>query len=361
MSKERKIRVLVVEDSSAGPGRLAQILAEDAAIQVVSAAQTGHGVLQFLARHAADVVLLDVESSKTDSFETTQSIMETRPVPIVLCNGQHPHGSTTLFRLMEAGAVACVEKPPKPAHQEFDQRCANLVRTVKLMSEIKVVHRWPRSRRPGEPEIAAASPERPDRSGPVEVVGIGASTGGPPVLQAILAALPRDFRVPILIVQHIAPGFLGGLVEWLSQTTGMKIHIGAHHLRAQGGHVYIAPDGFHMGIDRSGLIELSREGPENGLRPAVNHLFRSLADGYGPRAIGVLLTGMGRDGADEMKRMHEYGAVTIAQDQQSAVINGMPGEAIALGAVDHVLPPDKIATVLVALTQRQAALEGARS
>jgi two-component system, chemotaxis family, protein-glutamate methylesterase/glutaminase len=362
MNKERKIKVLLVEDAGAATGGLAQILNSDPAIQMVGVVRNGRGALAFLARHNADIVLLDIETPVADGSETTRMIMETRPLPIVICNrGGDPRGSVAMFRSMEAGAVACVERPREPNHREFRQRTAHLLQTLKLMSEIKVVHRWPRSRRMAEAEEPAIPSRRMGPCAPVEIVGIGASTGGPPVLRTILAALPRDFAVPVLIVQHIAPGFLAGLAEWLGQTTGMKIHIPAHQFQTHPGHVYLAPDGQHMTVEPGGSILLSRGEPDNGMRPSVNRLFRSLADGFGPGAVGVLLTGMGKDGADELKRMRDNGATTIAQDQETSVVHGMPGEAIALGAASYIFPPDKIAPALAALVQQQPVYEGVQS
>ncbi|MBI2946982.1 MAG: chemotaxis protein CheB, partial [Verrucomicrobia bacterium] len=197
-----------------------------------------------------------------------------------------------------------------------------------------------------------SAPEaRPAESKPatagVNLIGMGASTGGPPVLQTILASLPKDFSAPILIVQHIARGFLPGLTEWLNQTGGLQIHVASYGTCPLPGHVYLAPDDFHMGISASGRILLTREEPENGLRPAVSYLFRSLAEVCGPSALGVLLTGMGKDGAAELKLMRDQGAITIAQDRESSVVHGMPGEAIQLGAAAYVLPPEGIAGALV--------------
>jgi two-component system chemotaxis response regulator CheB len=225
------------------------------------------------------------------------------------------------------------------------------------MSEVKVVRRWPRPRAVS----AAAPPEpRPSRgrtSGAMSVIGIGASTGGPPVLQAILSGLPKDFPIPLLIVQHIAPGFLPGMVEWLNQTTGLRIHIAAHGATPLPGHAYIAPDDFHMGI-ASGRISLARDALENGLRPAVSYLFRSIAHTCGPQGTGVLLTGMGKDGAAELKLMRDHGAFTIAQDRDSSVVHGMPGEAIDLGAACVVLAADRIAAALVTRAAQKPAAAG---
>jgi two-component system chemotaxis response regulator CheB len=248
---------------------------------------------------------------------------------------------------MEAGAVACVEKPVALG-PDFEPRLHNLLQSVRLMSEVKVVRRWNRSRSaPVVPAANAPSHSRIATAG-IRLIGIGASTGGPPVLQTILSGLPKDFPVPLLIVQHIARGFLPGMVDWLSQTTGLRVQIAAHGAIPLPGHAYVAPDDFHLAADARGHLVLAREDAEGGLRPAVSYLFRSLADSYGANAVGVLLTGMGKDGAPELKRMKANGAYTIAQDRDSSIVHGMPGAAIELGAATQVLPADKIAGALIA-------------
>jgi len=156
-------------------------------------------------------------------------------------------------------------------------------------------------------------------------------------------------------VQHIARGFLPGLVEWLNQTTGFPVHVASHGTCPLPGHAYLAPDDFHMGVNTSGHILLTREEPENGLRPAVSYLLRSLAEVCGPNALRVLLTGMEKDGAAELKLMKDRGATTIAQDRESSVVHGMPAEAIELGGATLVLPADKIADTLVTLAHRRQA------
>lgn len=180
------------------------------------------------------------------------------------------------------------------------------------------------------------------------MVGIGASTGGPPALQKILAGLPGDFPAPILVVQHIARGFLPGLKEWLKQKTPLGLHIAEHGICPQPGHVYLAPDDFHMGVGSGGRILLAHDAPQNGMRPSVSHLFRSLVETCGAQAVGVLLSGMGADGAAELKLMKDRDAVTIAQDRESSVVHGMPGAAIELGGATYVLPAEKIAEALLA-------------
>jgi len=349
----RKINVLVVDDSRLARMLLVHLLLSDPQIQVSAALNDGQAALDFLKDNKPDVVLMDIHMPGLDGFETTRRIMETQPVPIIICTATtDPDEVATTFPLMEAGAVACVEKPVSREHADFEQLVTNLLQTIKLMSEVKVVRRWPRLRSIA-PLVPAARPVelKPAPAG-FTFVGVGASTGGPPVLQTILSSLPEDFPGSLLIVQHIARGFLPGLVEWLNQTTGFQVHVASHGTCPLPGHAYLAPDDFHLGVSASGRIRLTQEALESGLRPAVSYLFRSLAEVCGPDALGVLLTGMGKDGAAELKLMKDRGATTIAQDRESSVVHGMPAEAIKLGGATHVLPADKIGAALATLAHR---------
>ncbi|MBI4195208.1 MAG: chemotaxis-specific protein-glutamate methyltransferase CheB [Betaproteobacteria bacterium] len=351
---ERKIKVLVADDSQVARMLLAHLLESDPQIRVVGAVADGQSAVDFVAENKPDVVLMDIHMPHLDGFEATRRIMETQPVPIIICSATtNPREVATTFRLMEAGAVACVEKPIAREHVEFEQLVADLLQTVKLMSEVKVVRRWPRSRLAPVPAPVARAAALKPAPAEIRVIGIGASTGGPPLLQTILAGLSKDFPVPMLVVQHIAHGFLPGLAEWLNQTTGFRIHVASYGTLPLAGHVYLAPDDFHMGVSASGRILLTREEPENGLRPAVSYLFRSLAEVWGASALGVLLSGMGKDGAAELKLMKDKGATTIAQDRESSVVHGMPGVAIGLGGATHVLPADRISDALVTLVNRR--------
>ena len=338
------IKVFVVEDSPTSRILLTRILQSDPNINVIGTANNGKEALEFLKSKKPDIVTMDVKMPVMDGFEATKIIMETDPLPIVIVSASSSKGEINLtFLAMEAGALSFVGKPRGITHPDHRKMAYNLVRTVKAMSEVKVVRR----RRP------VAAPEALPRIKPVRVpqdiqlVAIGASTGGPPVLKDILSKLPGDFAVPVLIVQHISKGFIKGLIDWLQQSSKLPIHLATHNELLLCGHVYLAPDDFHMGTAFGNRLALSQASPENGdLRPAVSYLFRSVARAFGSNAAGVLLTGMGKDGAIELKEIRDRGGVTIAQDKNTSTVHGMPGEAIRLDAAKFILPPDDIAVML---------------
>lgn len=347
------IKVLIVEDSKVVQEFLAHILTSDPAIQVVGVADNGEEALEAVKQKRPDVITMDIHMPKVDGFEATRAIMETAPTPIVIVTGSlKAKELASSFRAVEAGALAVVLRPPGIGHPEHGTAAGELIRTVKLMSEIKVVKRHPAARGRALPPTAKMEVRRADVQ--IQAIAIGASTGGPLVLQQILSGLPRDLPVPVLMVQHIAAGFIKGFVEWLSGTTRFPVRIASDGEYPLPGHGYVAPDGFHLGIGNGPRIVLSDHAPENGLRPSVAYLFRSVAQTLGPRAAGVLLTGMGRDGAVELKEMKDRGAVTIVQDEESSIIFGMPGEAVALNAHTYILSPDKITTLLGTLAEIQS-------
>lgn len=350
------IKVLIVEDSLVAQNLLAHILNSDPQIEVIGIAKNGLEALEFLRHTTPDVITMDVNMPRMDGLETTRRIMETQPVPIVIVTASYdPEHVTMSFRAIEAGAVALLEKPHGPGHPNHQELANALTRTVKTMSEVKVVRRWDHYRK------ANFSPETPKVSqsitaqSEIQLIAIGSSTGGPATLQTILAKLPADFPVPILVVQHIATGFLTGLIDWLSRSVSLSIKVATHQELLKPGYVYFAPDGLQIGLAKNGRIVLSDAEAENSLRPSVSYLFRSVASTLGSQAVGVLLTGMGKDGAAELKLMKNVGAITIAQDADSSIVHGMPGEAIKLNAVTHVLSPEQIANLLVQLAKNRKA------
>ena len=344
------IKVLVVEDSPVVREFLVHILGSDPAIRVVGTAHDGEEAIEAIARTQPDVITMDVHMPKMNGLDATRRIMETCPTPIVVVSGStDPREVATTFEAMEAGALAVLRRPAGLGHPDYEATARELVQTVKLMSEVKVVRRWPRARRD---QVARPAQARLDHApGKVRIVALGASTGGPPVLHTILSQLPEDFPAPVLVVQHMAAGFVRGFIEWLAQSSRLPVHLAAHGEQLLAGHVYVAPDELQMKVERGGRIALTRDAPENGLRPAVSYLFRSVAEVYGSDAVAGMLSGMGRDGADELKLLKDMGAATFAQDKDSSVVHGMPGEAIKLGAATFVLPPEKIAAVLSRLAK----------
>jgi len=350
------IRVLVVEDSPVVREFLVHVLTCDPAIQVIETASNGEEALEAVEQARPDLITMDIHMPKMNGLEATRRIMETHPIPIVIVSGSsNSREVATTFHAMEAGAVAFVERPRGIGHPDHEATARELVRTVKLMAEVKVVRRWARLRRDGAAPIVSPPADVRTAEAPTEIclVAVGASTGGPLVLQTILSGLPNDYPLPVLVVQHMAPGFIQGFADWLAPTSALPIHVAQQGERILPGHAYIAPDGFQMKVGMGGQLFLAEDDPENGHRPSVCYLFRSVAGIYGSKAVGVLLTGMGRDGAEGLKTMRDMGAVTIAQDQESSVVHGMPGEAIRLDAATYVLPPNRIAATLAQLANKK--------
>jgi two-component system chemotaxis response regulator CheB len=343
------IRVLIVEDSPVVQELLTHILTSDPGITVAGVANDGKIAISSVERLKPDVITMDINMPNLNGYETTRRIMESTPVPIIIvsgsCNASDPDNS---FDAMEAGALAILRKPTGLGHPEHLADAAALIRTVKLMSEIKVVRRWPRIRRE-TPVPNLPTSTKGIMKGTIQIVAIGASTGGPAVIQKIFSALPKELSVPVVVVQHMASGFMENFVSWLSATTGFPASIAVQGEYLTPGHAYFAPDDFHMLVGRDHRIILSGEKPENALRPSVSSLFRSVAETFGCDALGVLLTGMGRDGADDLKLLRNRGAVTIVQDRESSIIFGMPGEAVKIDAADFIMAPEAIARFIAQL------------
>ena len=344
------IKVLIVEDSPVVKELLTYILSSDPAIQVIGTASNGEEAVKAVRDKMPDVVTMDINMPKMDGFEATRIIMETTPTPIVIVSASwDPQEVQKTFRAIDVGALATVRKPVGVNHPDYKDKAKELIQMVKLMSEVKVIRRHSRIKHGKGISAGLAVNDLIPSTTDVKVVAIGASTGGPPVIETILSGLPKDFRAPLLIVQHIAPGFVQGFADWLANSCRIPVKIATRHEFPLPGHAYIAPDGVHMGLDTSGRIVFEGSEPENGLRPAVSYLFRSVANVFGKNIVGVLLTGMGKDGAKELKMMKEKGAITIAQDEESCVVYGMPGEAVNLNAATYVLSPPKIAELLAGL------------
>jgi two-component system chemotaxis response regulator CheB len=345
MTQMTPIRVLIAEDSPVARELLVYILQNAPGIQVIGTARNGAEAVRLAKRLKPDVITMDVHMPEMDGFEATRQIMTESPCPIVIVSASMNKNERDLtFDALKSGALTVLEKPSvndsTPIHDY-------LVQQVKLMAEVKVIRRWGDAHKFGLASNQAGSPvlKRNGKS-KIQMVVVASSTGGPGVLAQILSQLPADFPAPILIVQHITAGFGAGLAAWLNQNSLLEVRLARHADEPEVGQVLIAPDDQHMLVNGMGLIALNQEPPYHGLRPSANYLFNSVARVYGATAIGVILTGMGADGAEGLQALRQTGAHTIAQNKESCVVFGMPAVAIELGAVEQVLPAEKIAAAL---------------
>lgn len=363
------LRVLVVDDSPLMRRMLRQLLEQDAEIQVVGEAGDGRQGLALVAELKPDLVILDVQMPVMDGLETTRQIMAYHPTPILVFTGTLSNREVDItFEMLGAGALDVMEKPVlgDPAALELARRA--LVRKIRLLSRVRVVTHLRGRRSRGQQQVAGAPPpglspvcfavqrQKPSPAPEAQpalcpVVVIGASTGGPRVVRQILAGLPADFPAAIIVVQHIADGFSAGMVEWLAQSVPLHVTLAAEGMPIRPGHVLVAPDRYDLLVQPNGTIHLSGL-PLLIQRPAIDIVMQSVAAVCAKQAVGVLLTGMGRDGAIGMLAIRRAGGYAIAQDGASCAIFGMPRAAIELGAADIVLPPQQIAA---ALCQRLAA------
>ncbi len=341
------IRVLIVDDSPTLRYLIRAILESDPELQVVGEAYNGEHAVTLCHKLQPDIITMDVQMPKMNGFDAIRRIMAESPRPIlVLTSTLSDEQLGISFKALEAGALMVVGKPH--GLPDTDPEAEQLILQVKAMADVKVVRR-----RPWLQKETAAPP--PGRQGPrpspgmVRLIAIGASTGGPPALQAILSQLPADLAVPVAVVQHISPGFVEGLVRWLNGTTPLTVKVAEHGERLQPGIVYVAPDGQHLLVKQTGRVWLRDDPPVNGHRPSVTVLFESAAQSYRAAVVAVLLTGMGCDGAQGLKSLYDAGSCTIAQDQATCVVFGMPKEAIALGAATEILALQQIGGRLVEL------------
>jgi two-component system chemotaxis response regulator CheB len=347
------IRVLVVDDSAVLRQGTKFILESDAGLKVIGEAKNGEEAVALTRRLRPDVITMDIRMPKMDGLEAIRHIMAENPVPIVIVSSIDLDRETDIAsQATKLGAVAVLRRPVSVSDPKYKAFVARLVEKVKLMSDVKVIHRTRTGERAPSETRAPEPTAQPETRPKTQVIAIGASTGGPAALNQILSALPANFPTTILVVQHISFGFVEGLAGWLDAACKLQVKVAEHRERIQPGVVYIAPDDQHMVIDVYGRIRLHQSDLVNGHRPSVTVLFESVAKAYGPAAMGVILTGMGSDGAVGMKALRDAGTITIAQDQESCVVFGMPKEAIALGAVQHIAPLEKMAQTMMALCKR---------
>lgn len=333
------IRVLVADPSSVLRRALVSLLGEDPRIWIVGEASEGFDAVEQARRLRPDVIVLDADLPGLDGLSATQAIMIEAPARVLILSSEQRPGQEDLpSRAREAGALEIIVASEGGA-AELIAFVRKVVESVRLMAEVPVV-----GRRRGTP---AALREVPAHEAVVDVFGFVASTGGPPALARVLGELPADLPIPLLVAQHIAPGFVGGLARWLASVSKLQILTAIDGDKPRPGHVYLAPDRCDLLLERSGHL---RTPLSTGLHcPSGDLLLRSLASSYGRRAGGMVMTGMGDDGADGLLALRTAGGATFAQDEGSSLVFAMPQAAWARGATRSLLAPEAVAPILLAL------------
>ncbi len=344
------LNVLVVDDSPMARQLLVEILEQDPDICVVGVARNGREGVELTQELRPDLITMDIQMPVMDGFEATQEIMIVRPTPIVIVSASTTvHEVETGMRALRAGALTVRLKPHGPGSPNFDREVIELIDTVKSLAEVKVVRQY---RNLVCPTSTTVAPGQGTNVG-YHAVAIAASTGGPPALHCLLSALPADFPVPILLVQHIADGFGGPFAKWLDTTVSVSVRVPEDGERLEPATVYVAPEARHLGVSRSRRIALSSAPPIGGFRPSASYLFDAVAREFGNKVVAMILTGMGSDGVDGLRTVREKGGRTIAQDEATSVVWGMPGTAVAAGLIQDVLPVDGMAKRLLAIVTRE--------
>jgi len=343
-----QIRVLVVDDSLVAREMLQQILASDPAIKVVGTAQDGAEAVTSVAKLRPDLVTMDIHMPKMDGLAAIEQIMAFTPTPIlVVSSSVHGEGVGRAFDALSGGALEVVKKPEPRDWEDLERIGRDIIRRVKYLSRIKVItHIRGRHARP-EIDVPAFD-AAPVSAGGRSLVAIGSSTGGPSALLNVLGRLPGDFPVPLVVAQHIADGFIPGLVTWLNSGCAIQVRAAEDGDTLQPGVAYFAPTGCNLEVEGTRICFTPTRRAQLYV-PSADVLFESIARTVRSRAVGVLLTGMGADGAAGLKVLHDTGAATIAQDEATSTVFGMPKAAIDLGAASSVLAVNDIAAELVSL------------
>ncbi|MGK7923594.1 MAG: chemotaxis-specific protein-glutamate methyltransferase CheB [Trichodesmium sp.] len=370
MTNNRKvIKILIVDDSPVALIILKKIFAASPEIEVIGTAKNGLDALKLMPLIEPDVICTDLHMASMNGLEFTREIMEKYPRPIlVISSSVQEHDTQNVFQLLEAGAVDVFPKPETGFTSNHKITNQELINKIKILSGVKVFTQHRRHINRVKPENKQQlcvkniqekrvrmpltfSPQTPSKyhrsTKNIQVVAIGASTGGPQALKTIINNLPSNLPVPVICVQHISNGFLSGLVNWLASESKLPVKIARSGEFPKPGVIYFPPEEHHLELNSTGRFICLKTPAIGGHRPSITVTFKSVANFYSSFAIGVLLTGMGRDGADGMKAIDESGGMTIAQDEASSVIFGMPKEAIALGAAQYILSINDITPMLL--------------
>ncbi|WP_243370332.1 chemotaxis-specific protein-glutamate methyltransferase CheB [Geotalea sp. SG265] len=330
------IRVLITDDSALAREVIKDIFRLTGDIIIVGEAADGAGAVELTQKLKPDLVLMDLMMPIMDGLTAIEEIMAHAPTPIlVLSASLGDRDVNNAFAAIKRGALDVMAKPEGFATETVSRCFASaIIEKVRMLARIKVIRRRP-SRSRGVP------PSGPKSVEPHRILAIGASTGGPQAVMKIVRSLPADFNASVLIVQHIASGFAYGFAQWLSRESTIPIRLAKDGEEFLPGAALVAPSNCHM-VVAGGRIKLTKDQPVNCCRPSIDVLFKSLAQEHGGSVVAILLSGMGKDGAEGLTHIRQRGGMTIAQDEQSCAVFGMPKAAIAMDAVDMVVPLGKI-------------------
>lgn len=335
------IRVIIADDSLVAREMLVQILDSDPGIRVVGQAKDGAEAVELVERLRPDLITMDIHMPKLDGLGATERIMAYTPTPIlVVSSSVYGEGMGRAFDAMSLGALEVIKKPEPKDWADLDRIGRDVIRKVKVLSRVRVI-----THIKGKRSAVGVAPHAGAPAISRSVVAIGSSTGGPSALLEILARIPTDFPLPIVVAQHIADGFVPGLVSWLDSGCKISVRSAVDGQKIEGGVVYFAPTGTNMVLDGD-VTRFQTPGQGQLYIPSADTLFDSVARSHGKRGVGVLLTGMGADGAEGLKLLRNTGASTIAQNEATCTVFGMPKAAIDIGAAEMVLPLTSIAEAL---------------
>ena len=338
------IRVLVVDDSAFMRKMVSEILARDPGICIAGQARDGADALVKLEALHPDVVTMDIEMPVLDGIGALAEIMRRRPTPVLMLSSLTQAGAEATLRCLELGAFDFVGKPSGSISLDIEKIGAELISKVKAAAGARFHAQSPASNMLAvQPRLEIAARKSTDK---IAVLAIGASTGGPRALQQLIPMLPANLGVPIVIVQHMPPGFTASLAQRLEQMSPFVVREAVNGDRLKAGQILVAPGGHHLQFDAGGVARLTQEPPIHGVRPSVDVTLASLMHLYGSRLLAVLLTGMGKDGARAMKQIVEKGGLTLAEDETTCVVYGMPKAAFDLGGVSRQLPLPEIAPAI---------------
>ena len=350
----RKIRLLVVDDSAVVRRAARTLIARDQEIELIAAVSDPLFAMEVMNKEWPDVLLLDIEMPRMDGLTFLRKIMGERPTPVVICSSLTEQGTQMAVEAMAAGAVSIITKPRLSLNSFLEEESVQFIATIKAAAQVEGRRLRPTAR-VGNRVNAAVAPASALAETTERVIALGTSTGGTQALEAVLVPLPRSV-CGIVVVQHMPEKFTAMFAERLNSLCQVQVKEASHGDRVITGQVLIAPGGRHMQLRRSGAryyVEVSDGPVVNRHKPSVDVLFRSVAQTAGRNALGVIMTGMGDDGARGLLAMHEAGAQTVAEDASTCVVFGMPQEAIKRGAVDRILPLPAIGDALVRFSHAQ--------